>query len=65
MEIMSLEHMRQLVGHRLRAPGIGGAHVSRMDMTSGDHEFGARFVKKLQMRGERAIRTVNDMRHGP
>ena len=41
---------------------VGGADVSRVDMTSGDHEFGARFVEQLQMRGERAVRTFNDMR---
>ena len=40
-------------GHR-----VGGADVSRVDMTSGDHEFGAR----LQMRGEQAVRTFNGMR---
>ena len=38
---------------------VGGTDVRLMDMTSGDHEFGARFVEKLQMRG---IRTFNDMR---
>ena len=40
---------------------VGGADASCVDMTSGDHEFGARFVEKLQMRSERAVRTFNDM----
>ena len=41
---------------------VGGADVGHIDMTSGNHEFGARFVEKLQMRGERTARTFNDMR---
>ena len=34
---------------------VGGADAGRMDVASEDHEFGARFVEKLQMRGGRAV----------
>ena len=54
--------MCRLAGHRLSAPARWCRCKPCMGMTSGDHEFGVRFVEKLQMQGERAERTFNDRR---